>query len=258
MLSERYLELIAFKPARDYRPAKASEAASSERAFVTETLSSISAAFAGLLHAPETTTGLTGAEESYYTVLSLLSGITVLALDAKKSDPRPRTLSQLLSSLRSALQSLRTAFVSEPRSALDRVSLLYSMADQHTAATLRDAALAVKHGAAYVLAFDEREAARDRTGKGALNREVLAEMRELETLGTTILGEIKSHVKALKASLGEAGWLDRVVEWALGSEGQGADVFDMVGGRPAVEEWAGRVLESWREGIRGWDLMTVD
>jgi len=264
LLSERYLELVAFQPAKDYRPAQAGGAASAERFFVVETLSSLGAALVDLLHRPETAPGLTAPEESYYTILSLLSSIVAIGLNAKSADPRPPALAPLLSSLRTALTSLRTAFLSESPSALDGVSVLYRMADQHTASTLRDAGLAIKHSAVYVLGFGAREAARDRTGRANVHREVLAEMRALETLGTTTLGEIKSHVKKLQGSLGEAGWLDRVVEWTVGSGGDGTSdattemVLDMVGGRPAVEEWASRVLESWREAVRGWGRMKME
>jgi N-terminal acetyltransferase B complex non-catalytic subunit len=227
-------------------------------------MSSLSASLVNLLHHPNTGSRLTAAEELYYTILSLLPGIVVLGLTAKSSDPCPRSLSDLLTSLQSCLASLHTACFSRPPSDLDQVAVLYSIADQHSMSMLREASLTVKQTAGYLLAFGEREAARDRSGKSSLLKQVLVEMRALEKLAAKELACIKSHVKTLKGSLSEPGWLDRLVEWTMGADGEGADdavagaVFAMVGGRAAVEEWAGRVLESWREGIREWDLMKMD
>jgi hypothetical protein len=143
---------------------------------------------------------------------------------------------------------------------------LFALADMHTVAYLRETAWAIKHGAAFVLAFHERELARDRSGKSALHRDVVSEMKALEAVASKTLGETKSHLQKLKEMLGEGGWLDRLLEWTFGrddeverdGEGYRTAVVDMVGGRDAAEEWAGKMLESWREGVKGWLMVRWD
>jgi len=132
----------------------------------------------------------------------------------------------------------------------------------HTVAYVRETALAVKHSALFVLAFHERELARDRSGKSALHKDAVAEMKALEAMASKTLGETKAHVQKLKELLGEGGWLDRVLEWTFGREDdherqeEGEEFRDAVarvtGGKEAAEEWAGKLLESWREGVKGW------
>jgi hypothetical protein len=43
-----------------------------------------------------------------------------------------------------------------------------------------------------------------------------------------------------------------------GDEGVGAAVEEVVGGRGMAEEWADRVVESWREGVKGWGMVRLE
>ncbi len=257
--------MIQFRPAKDYKPAKVNEAALGDRAFVIESLDSLNASFTSFLHDKDTPSHLNTAEEAYYTILSLLSALVVSSLTAHRTEPAPPIFSTLVSSVKSSLASLRLALFSSPPTALDMGSVFYQVADQHTISSFRDAALAVKQTAAFVLAFNESEMARDRSGKANLHKEVVAEMRAFEALGVKALVEVKGHIKVLNGKLNEPGWLDRAVDWASGSDVDGGgddevakDVFELVDGQPVVEEWAGRLLESWREGIKGWSVVRME
>lgn len=130
------------------------------------------------------------------------------------------------------------------------------MADMHTLAYLRDTALATRHAAAFVLALHDKELARDRSGKSALNRDVVAEMKALEAVAIKALAEARAHVQRTKETLGEGGWLDRLLGLTFADGGDGEmekAVLGVVGGDMAeAEDWAGRLLESWREGVKGW------
>lgn len=219
-------------------------------------------------------------------MLSLLAAALLIALSTPRSDPVPKTLSLLTGSIKSAITSLRTDYFSlssSPTAASkttpDKTTTITrkggrlpgvspSLTEMPTFAALRDAALAVRHSAAFVVAAHDRELARDRSGRSGVHRDVLAEMRALDAAAGKVLGEAKSHVQRLKEVLGEGGWLDRILGLAFGGaeneeEGGREDevartVEEVIGGRGAAEEWAGRVVESWREGVKGWGMVKME
>ena len=136
----------------------------------------------------------------------------------------------------------------------------FSLCDLHKLSYLRDTALAIKHSAAFLLTWHERELTRDRSGKSALHRDVVSEMKALEAVASKTLVEAKGHVQRMKEMLSEGGWLDKVLDWTFGSEDDDEaereaylkELDDVVGGRAGAEEWTGRMLESWRDNVKGW------
>jgi hypothetical protein len=134
---------------------------------------------------------------------------------------------------------------------------------------IRETALAIKHTAAFALAFHDKELARDRSGRSGLHRDGLAEMKVLGDVAGKGLSEVRGCVGRLKEGLGEGGWLDRVLDVVFpfsaeggssleGDEVVGVAVEEVVGGRGVAEEWAGRVVESWREGVKGWGMVRLE
>ncbi|KAK5659258.1 hypothetical protein OQA88_1350 [Cercophora sp. LCS_1] len=255
-LAEQYAELLAYKPPKEYKPAKAFEAAMRDREYVLERLERINNSITNFLHQPATPPLLTNPETTYYHVVSLLTSILLTSLSTTRADPKPESLPRISSAIRSTLASLRKLTL-QPSPKTMPLSL-FAMTDFHTVAYLRETALVVKHSAAFVLAFHERELARDRSGKSALHKDVVAEMKALETVATKTLGETKTHVQKLKEALNEGGWLDKMLDWTFGSQEEGGDeayrdaVSDIIGGPSAAEEWVGDLLTSWRDNIKGW------
>ena len=263
-LAEQYLDLLAFKAPKDYKPAKANEAAIRDRNYIIETLARLSNSLTTFIHKPETPSLLTAPETTYYTVISLLSAGLLTAISTTRADPVPKNLSLLASSVRSAFASLKTTFFTSSTSSPEIYSSLTNM---HTMSYVRDTALAMKHSAAFVMAFHEKELARDRTGKSSLHKEVIAEMKALDAVATKALVELKKHIQKLKEALGEGGWLDRMLDWVFrGEESQVGEgdgevlqaVSELVGGRDGAEEWAAKVVESWRDGAKGWGMVRME
>lgn len=264
-LTEQYLDLLGFKPPKDYKPAKANEAAIRDRNYITETLARLSHSLATFLHKPGTASLLTGPEMTYYTIVSLLSASLLTGISTSRADPAPKNLSAVTSSIRSAFAGLRTSYFTTPASTPE---IYASLTNMHTLSFIRDTALAMKHSAAFVIGFHEKELARDRTGKSSLHKEVVAEMKALDAVATKSLAELKKHIQKLKEALGEGGWLDRMLDWVFGgdsSEQQSEDeeallkaVSEVVGGRAGAEEWAAKVLESWRDGAKWWGMVKMD
>ncbi|KAL2163589.1 hypothetical protein VTH06DRAFT_5647 [Thermothelomyces fergusii] len=249
-LSEQYLDLLVYKPPKEYRPSRQTEVAHRDREYALETLSRLSNSLNDFLHQPSTPSRLTAAEMTYYTVVSLLAAALLIALSTPRSDPPGQTGSS-------------TAAEAGWRSLLPGVSP--SLTEMPTFSALRDTALAIRYSAAFVTTAHDRELARDRGGRSGMHRDVLAEMRALDAAAVKVLGEVKGHVQRLKEALGEPGWLDRILDLVFGggSAEDGEDevaraVEEVIGGRAEAEDWAGKVLESWREGVRGWGMVRME
>lgn len=266
-LSEQYLDLLAYRPPKEYKPAKASEVAIQDREYVLEVLARISNSLTDFLHKPGTPSRLTGPETTYYTVVSLLAAALLTGISSPRAEPVPKTLSLLTSSIKTALTGLRESFPAEVEDRPQLPAACGALADMHTMAYLRETALAMRHSAAFVAAFHDKELARDRSGRSGLHRDVLAEMRALGEMAGKALAEVKGHVQWLKEALAESGWLDRLLDVVFGGEevdeeaaqDEVAKAFSrVVGGRAAAEEWAAKVIESWRDGVRGWGMVRME
>lgn len=216
-----------------------------------------------LLLNPSTTARrlLTASEHKYYTAVSLLANLLRTALDTPKSNPHPPPgLSTATAGIRTALDALRTDFSSTPPrvSALPAGDVLHSLTNPHALSLLRDAALAVRQSAGFLVAFNGEQQARDRSGKSNLHKEVLAEVKGLDEVAAGALLGVKGRVRELKEALGMGGWLDRMAEWTFEEDDRVSELVMEVVGEAEVEEWGSRVVESWREGVKGLGMVKME
>lgn len=251
--------MVTYKPAKEYKPPKANDVAVKDRAYFIESFSRLHETLGtALLNPPTTAAKLTGAENKYYTTIALLSALLCTALQTSKSDVTSSSLSTTMSGITSTLISLQEScdFVPPKLSGLEMADTLHSLTTPHSLSHLREAALATKQTTTFLLAFHAAEQARDRSGKSNLHKDVVAEVKSLDELAAKTLAQGKARVKELKDALGQGGWLDRVEGWIFSSEEDalGELVRDVVGAAE-VEEWASKVVESWREGIKGFNMV---
>lgn len=268
LLAERYLEVITFKPAKEYKPAKAAEAAARDKAFLLESLARLQLSLDDLLHGqPQPAVQLTPGEWTYYTAVSVLVSFVAFSLGNTTGDATatPPTVFSLLSqTLRTTVDLFRRSALPSAPSSPTTSTLLHTFTDIHSLGMLRETAVAVKQTAAFLAAFHDKENARDRTGKSGLGKEALIGAAAFKTLSTRVLSDIKAHVKAAKDTLGAPGWLDRLGETvSKAGEGEGQKelteaLVAAVGGSAAVEDWAGHLLDGWRETIRGWGQVQLE
>lgn len=246
---------MTYKPAKEYKPLKANDVAIKDRAYFIESFSRLDEALStALLNPPTTAAKLTGPENKFYTTIALLSALLCTALQTTKSEATPSSLSTTITGIKSTLASIRDDFAFVPPKLSDLKEMgdvFQSLTSPHTLTHLREAALATKQTATFLLSFHAAEQVRDRTGKSNLHKEVVAEVKGLDELANKTLGEGKARVKELKDVLGQGGWLDRVEGWIFRDEDALAELVRDVVGAAEVEEWAGKVVESWREGVKG-------
>ena len=258
--------MINWKPPKDYKPAKPSTTAAIELNYLTESLSRLHNSMTSFLHKPSTAKKLTSAEETHFTSVCLLCGILTAALTTPRSSGTlPASVPLLFSSLKSALATLRASFLdlasTSSNTNLADGGVYSSLTDMQTLSQLRETVLAIRHSSGFLVAHHERELARDKSGKSGVHKDILAEMKAVDATAGKVVAEIRGRVKELKERLGEGGWLDRVLEWTFGADGEddiASAVSTIIGGRAVAEDWAGRVLESWREGVKGWGMVKME
>lgn len=99
------------------------------------------------------------------------------------------------------------------------------------------------------------------SGSLKLHKDVLVELKALDSAAGKVLGDVKARIGMLRDALGEAGWLDRVIDWTFGEE-EGDEVTGavslVIGARGGAEDWASKVIESWREGVKGWGNVRME
>jgi len=175
----------------------------------------------------------------------------LICLSTPRTNPSPpKTLSLLTSSIKSAAGTLRSGF-----NATSTEKVIASLTELHSTALARDTGIAIKLSAGFVLTWNDNENARDRSGRSALHREAIAEMKALEAAGVKVVGDVKAHFGKMKEGLGESGWLDRILEVTF-PEGEEDEDFaravqKIVGG-VEEEEWAAKIADSWRDVVKGW------
>ncbi|KAH9436267.1 hypothetical protein MCOR02_005172 [Pyricularia oryzae] len=258
LLAEKFLQLCDFTPSKDYKPAKPAIVAEQDLRYILETLTSLHESFTNFLHLGDTSAHLTRAEEAYYTILTLWSGLMSIAVSTSRSEDLTLTAPELMSAILATVSTMKElAFsTSLPKG---RKSTMLQISSPHAAALLRETAVALKSGASFVLSLHEQAQARDRSGKSSLHKDVVAQMKEMAKVATEVLNQTRDHFKFLKSELGETGWLDDVVNLTIGeSDDLAAAVLATAGGRANVENWAGKMLDSWREGVKGWIMVKTD
>lgn len=273
LLSEQFIDAVTLKPPKEYKPTKANDIAVKDRSYLVETFARIHTALTTLLlqqpaaaeQQQQQKQLTTGAEHKFFTAVSLLAALLHTALATAKTDPTPSSLSTTVSGLRSTLVSLQTDLLAVPPQLAALASMdgngdgdgdvLHCLTNPHTLSFVRETALATKHASSFLVSFHAAEQARDRSGKANLHKEVVAEAKGLEALATKMLAETKDKVRALKEALGQGGWLDRVEGWLFRDGDELGELVRDVVGTAECEEWAARVVESWREGVKGFGMV---
>ncbi|CAK7199342.1 hypothetical protein SEUCBS139899_002020 [Sporothrix eucalyptigena] len=247
VLSERFLDVVAFKPPKEYKPAKPAEAAARDRAYVAESLAMIEMRLDDLLHKTvDVRSQLTPGEWSYYTAVSVLVGYASLALDATAT---PSIFALLTKTLTTTVDLLRGALPTPD-------NLLQTMSDLHSVGLLRETAVAIKHTALYLTAHHDREAQRDRSGKSGLSKEALAGVAQLKTLSTRAFSDVKAHLKTTKDTLSQGGLSSKLKGDAL--QGNVGKALVEAVGADAVDSWAEHLLDGWRATLQGWTHVQME
>ncbi|KAK1985248.1 N-acetyltransferase B complex non catalytic subunit [Colletotrichum cereale] len=252
LAAERFFDILSFKPASSYKVTNVAQTAAAEQIFVSESLQRLGNSLNRFLH----TRGkvLTQHEETYYEIISLLSSLVPLAVAASRNPPPPELLSSIVLGIKSGLEALRAQSLSTPANA-DSIKALLMLGSLHGLFLLRDAGAAVKLAVSHIVAFNEREKERDRSGQSNLPKEVMTQVKALDAAAGTVMTEGKARVVLLKK---ESGSLDanRLSSWTFEADPEdrsAKQIRDVAGSHLGV--WSQRVTDSWRTNLKGWEMV---
>ncbi|KAL0938293.1 uncharacterized protein CTRU02_204903 [Colletotrichum truncatum] len=250
--AERFFETLSYKAPPSYKVANVAQTAAAEQTFILESLQHLHTSMSRFLHARGN--NLTQQEEIYYEIISLLTALIPLAMAAGQSPPPPELFSSIVSAAKSGLDVLRALSLSTPPGAAE-TKTLSMLGSLHGIWVLRDAAVAVKLATNYITAFSERLKERDRSGQSNIPKDVMAQVKSLETAAATALAEGKSHVSLLKK---ESDTLNiRLNKWTFeaeaGEDKLAQQIRDVAGSHVGV--WTQKVTDSWRTNVKGWDMV---
>lgn len=236
MLSEAFHEILSYKPPPIYKASAA--AAAPDQIFVLESLSQLSNSFTKFSSGPST--DFTPQEATYFEVVSLLSTLIPFTTSINRANPVPEEFAQIIDTLKIALDTLKLELV-PLATAGEQITTLSTF---HSLALIRDTAAATKDAAQWIIAFNDREKERDRSGKSNLPKEVMVQIKELVAVSEATLKEGKDTVAKLKEQVYGRDFESTVKGWIFdGSE----NILEVVG-----EGATKKLIQSWEANIKGW------
>jgi N-terminal acetyltransferase B complex non-catalytic subunit len=246
--------LIEHKVPKEYRPTGGQKAIEFDCGQLLVQLYDIRSSLSSFLYRPGTPHRLTGPEAKYFEALYLVSGALEWLLSAA-SGGTAQGSATLVATVYTCLDALAELAASRPEPTLAEIDVYYSMTDMHTLSVLQRTALAIHKTAQFGLTFLEQLGP-----SGSPPDSAVSGFRDMEARASTVITSVEDRIRNLKSELAAGeGWLDRVLDWTFPAEETqgGGDVIAkaaavLVGGRAGAEEWAGRVLDSWREGLGSW------
>ncbi|TEA12738.1 hypothetical protein C8034_v005773 [Colletotrichum sidae] len=249
--AEQFFEILSFKMPASYKVANVAQVNAVEQTYVFESLQRLNTSMSRFLHSRGK--NLTVQEEMFYDIIALLTSLIPLTIAVNRSTPPSEVLPSIVSAIKSGLEVLRAQSLSTPPEAEDSKVLLI-LGSLHGLSILRDTASAVKLATSYITTFNEKEKERDRSGQSNIPKDVMADVKALETAAVTAMKEGKDRVALLKK---EGQTLNaRLSGWTF--EGEVDDelakqIREVAG--PHVDTWTQKVAESWKTNVKGWELV---
>ncbi|KAM4054304.1 n-acetyltransferase B complex (NatB) non catalytic subunit [Hirsutella rhossiliensis] len=242
LLAEAFHDALNYKPPSTY---KASAAAGTDQVFVLEMMARLGHSFSKFLGGGGAK--CTPEEMLYYDALSLLCMLMSLVTGMARKGALPDVFGCVTESLRTALESLAAGVARKGDQGIEQVTR--TLKSLHGIAMLRETAWAVRLASRWILDYNEREKERDRSGGSSLPKEVVAQVKGLQSAAETALGAGRELVRGV-AGDGALTGRDAVAQlrrWVFGGEEALGDVV----GDGAVAE----LVESWSKGVAGWKLV---
>lgn len=238
MLAEAFHELLTYKSPASY---KASVGSSEyDHIFITETLARLSNSFPRFLAGPDDE--MTQPELYYFETISLLCTLMSLCIDFDRSSDISDALYQITEALGLTLENQRSQILHSEKSSIERtVTMLGSM---HNIAMLRDTTAAIKLAAQWILNHNEKEKARDRSGKTSLPKELASKIKDLQTAAEKSIKEGQGWISELKTEVMSRDFEPKLKRWVLEDE-------DAIKSILTMDSLPG-LIDSWQLNVKGW------
>ncbi|KAI0545084.1 N-acetyltransferase B complex non catalytic subunit-domain-containing protein [Xylaria curta] len=282
ILTERFFDLVCYVQPKDFKPSKATQllqvdwqAAASACKFLHMSLDTLLFGDDGDIQKD-----VTGPEAWHFRIVSQLAKLvsqvleTVLLLPAPSSSATStkaaredvvRTVNRILK----LLEYQSHDFLALPRGIrAARMHTLHGVAATHVMGMFRDSALAVRYATQFLAAALDRFRTTDKTRGTAEAAWLMPETKRLVAAAAAADASVKERVRVLTDGLNTSGWVDRLLGWVFGDDGdmEGQDGFggivakklDLFIPADVREEWAADVTDSWRDVVKGWRDVRFD
>ena len=196
----------------------------------------------------------TPAESIYFQTIFLLSTWTSLSATSSKSATTGSALEHMVSAINTALETLLLTVQHSEESSHPVSKTVFAFTVLHQLSLLRDAAVATKLGAQWVLSINEQAKERDKSGSSNLPKEVVALAKTLQQHGERALAEGKGIVGELVKTTKDASFGKKVLEWLRDDEGSADDGEGVAGGNDdaTMARTVSGLVKSWKQNVEGW------
>lgn len=238
MLAEAFHELLTYKPPASFK----ASAGSSEydHIYFIETLARLSNSFPKFLAGPDDE--MTRPELIYFETVSLLCTLMSLCVEFDRSSDIIDVLNQIIGALKLTLESQRSTLSHDADSSIERtVTMLGSM---HNISMLRDTTTAIKSGVQWLLSHNEKEKARDRSGKSGLPKDLVAQLKDLQTAAEASIKEGQGWISKLKSEVMSRDFEPKLKRWVLDGDHEIKKILGM-------QSLPG-LIDSWQSNVKGW------
>lgn len=218
---------------------KAPAGVAADPTFVLESLGQLGNSLNKFL--PGAEDDLTAGELIYSEAVGILSTLIPHTAGSDRSATAVETTVQLVDAVQAAIDTLLARIQSTGEDIQHTISKLTSF---HDLTMLHDTATAATLATGWILAFNEREKTRDRSGNSNLPKDVVAHVKTLQTSAEVALKAGKAWVAALKDEVAKADFERKVKRWAF--EG------DKALGELVEDGTVGEVVASWKMVVKGW------
>lgn len=239
LLAEAFQDILLYRPPTVYKATAA--VMGIDYTFVIEMMGRLSNSMAKFIG--KASAHCTSSEILYYETVNLLATLLPLCVGIDKSAPLPDILKQITDAVKASITTQLDELPTLDGTVGNAVATLRSF---HGITMLRDTAMAAKLATQWILSFNEREKERDRSGSSNLPKEVISQVKAVQTASESALKTAKELVAKLKSEIGTGSEFGgKLRTWVF--EDAGGELNELVEDGTVKE-----VVESWRQNIAGW------
>lgn len=277
-MTERFLDLVCYTQPKDFKPSKTAQLLQVDWQVAASLCKNIHRNLDAFLYGEShNEDDLTGPETWYYRTVTELAKLVKLVLETVlPSSSTKAAREDILATIRRTLaimdyhiHDFLSAPAGLPAGAATKMHTFHRVAALHAMGMLRESTLVVKHTVQHVTMALERVKAIDKPRGISEAAWLIPEAKKLSAAAAAADAKIKDRIAKLTESLHSSGWVDCLVDWALGGDDEVYEADERFTGAVAQklalfipvdarETWAMDIADSWRDVMKGWAAIRLD